>query len=534
MRNAVIYARYSSERQTEQSIEGQLTECNKFAEKNDLVILDTYIDRAMTGKNDNRAAFQQMLSDAEKPVPWEIVLIYSIDRFGRNAIEIAINKQRLKKNGKLLISATQRTSENLDGTKNLDGIILENVYIGMAEYYSAELAQKIRRGLHESRVKGWYCGGTLPYGYKKVPVDEKGYNKRIEIDETTAPVVRFIYQSYLNGINAPEISARLAEQGITYRGRPFVKNTIYNILRLEKYIGIARYDEGVYTNIFPPIIEKELFDKVQIILEKFSFGGKSQKMDYLLRGKLICGKCGMPLSGEKSTSKSKKLFYYYKCSGRKRFHACDKATVPKEKIEKLVCDLISKEFSNPEYRALIIDKILELNKKRISDKSLLYNLRNSKESAELSLRNIMKAVEQGFCTQSAIDRAKELEEQIKDLKEKIAIAEFKQEKPLTREQIEQFLIHSIKLEQSVLIRTLIQKIVIDDEKLEIYCNYCKQMPNPPEGGGNQDYYSLGDGEIGCAKQDLACPPYANNTNPDEKSEFVLFFAKDFFGVKIPR
>lgn len=138
MKGAVIYARYSSERQNEQSIEGQLRICNQYAEANGLTILDTYIDRAMTGTNDHRPAFQQMLSDSEKPVPWDIVLVYAIDRFGRNSIEIAVNKQRLKKNHKTLISATQRTSENIDGSKNLDGILLENVYIGLAEYYSAE------------------------------------------------------------------------------------------------------------------------------------------------------------------------------------------------------------------------------------------------------------------------------------------------------------------------------------------------------------------------------------------------------------
>lgn len=129
MKSAVIYARYSSASQTEQSIEGQLRVCNQYAKANDLIIVDTYIDRATTGINDNRAAFQQMLKDSETSV-WEVVLVYAIDRFGRNSIEVAINKQRLKSNKKVLISATQRTSENLDGTKNLDGILLENVYIG--------------------------------------------------------------------------------------------------------------------------------------------------------------------------------------------------------------------------------------------------------------------------------------------------------------------------------------------------------------------------------------------------------------------
>ena len=153
MKTAVIYARYSSSSQTEQSIEGQLSVCNKYAKDNDLIIVDTYIDRAVTGTNDNRVAFQQMLSDSEKKASWEIVLVYAIDRFGRNSTEIAVNKQKLKKNGKTLISATQRTSVNIDGSRNLDGILLENVYIGIAEYYSAELSEKIIRGQSENRKK---------------------------------------------------------------------------------------------------------------------------------------------------------------------------------------------------------------------------------------------------------------------------------------------------------------------------------------------------------------------------------------------
>ena len=533
MKYAVIYARYSSERQTEQSIEGQLTECHSFAEKNELVILDTYIDRATTGTNDNRAAFQQMLSDAEKDVPWEIVLVYAIDRFGRNSIEIAVNKQRLKKNGKMLISATQRTSENIDGSKNLDGILLENVYIGLAEYYSAELSQKIRRGLHESRTKGLYCGGIMPYGYKKEPVDEKGYHKRIVEDEVTAPIVRYIFQSYANGMNVPEIIDSLTAQGIFYLGKPFVRNTVYKMLRLEKYIGIARYSEGVFTNIFPPLVDKDIFDRVQVILDKFAIGGKSQKVDYLLRGKLFCGKCGKPISGEKSTSKSGREFYYYKCSGRKKFHICDKATIAKDKIENLITEVLMKEFGTPENQEYIVGQIIELNRKRLADKSLLRNLRAEKEAAEASLRNIMKAVEDGFFTKSATKRANELEDLIADLEERIAIAEFKEEKILTPEQVRQYLSHTIKMDPALLIRTLIQKIVIDDEKIEIHCNYCENMPTDPPNDDSQDF-SLDNEKLGCAKQVSGSPPLDNKANSRCKPGVVLFITRDFFGIKINR
>lgn len=150
MKTAAIYARYSSNSQTEQSIEGQLDACNKYAKDNDLQVVATYIDRAMTGTNDNRPDFQRMLKDSEKS-SWDAVLVYALDRFGRNAVEVAVNKQKLKKTGKILISATQRTSDNLDGTKNLDGIILENVYIGFKQLNGHNSLKKIKFRIQSSR-----------------------------------------------------------------------------------------------------------------------------------------------------------------------------------------------------------------------------------------------------------------------------------------------------------------------------------------------------------------------------------------------
>lgn len=274
MKSAVIYARYSSERQSEQSIEGQLRVCNEFAERNGLRIVGTYIDRAMTGTNDHRAEFQRMLSDSDSPQEWEIVLVYALDRFGRNSVEIAINKQRLHKNGKILISATQRTSQNIDGSQNLDGIILENVMIGLAEYYSAELSQKIRRGQNESREKGTFVGGGIAYGFKVE-------NKRVLVNEDEAEAVRYIFQQYVSGKIAREIVSALHERGLTHRGKPFRNNAIYKILRNPRYIGVFYHKGKKYTNTFPPIIGEDLFYTVQKMLEKNKRGSSSRDATFL-------------------------------------------------------------------------------------------------------------------------------------------------------------------------------------------------------------------------------------------------------------
>lgn len=157
MKTAVIYARYSSDSQTEQSIEGQLRVCEEYAQKNNILILNTYIDRAMTGTNDNRPDFQRMIKDSSRK-EWNFILVYKLDRFSRNKYESAIHKKTLKDNGVKVLSAM----ENIPDTP--EGIILESLLEGMNVYYSAELSQKVKRGMRETRLKGFYQGGGLPYG----------------------------------------------------------------------------------------------------------------------------------------------------------------------------------------------------------------------------------------------------------------------------------------------------------------------------------------------------------------------------------
>ena len=130
---AVIYARYSSDNQREESIEGQIRECTAYAEKNDITIVKHYIDRAISAKTDNRPQFQQMIKDSDKKL-FDIVLVWKLDRFARNRYDSARYKTQLKKNGVKLMSATEIISEGPEG------IILESVLEGYAEYYSADLA----------------------------------------------------------------------------------------------------------------------------------------------------------------------------------------------------------------------------------------------------------------------------------------------------------------------------------------------------------------------------------------------------------
>ena len=180
---AVIYARYSSDNQREESIEGQIRECTAYAEKNGITIVKHYIDRAISAKTDNRPEFQQMIKDSDKKL-FDIVLVWKLDRFARNRYDSARYKTQLKKNSAKLMSATEIISEGPEG------IILESVLEGYAEYYSADLSEKVIRGMTENALKGKFTGGAIPFGCI-INADH-----RFEIDPLTAPFVAETFQRY--------------------------------------------------------------------------------------------------------------------------------------------------------------------------------------------------------------------------------------------------------------------------------------------------------------------------------------------------
>ena len=178
---AVIYARYSSDSQREESIEGQIRECTAFAKKNGITILRHYIDRAFSAKTDNRPEFQNMIKDSGKRL-FDMIIVWKLDRFARNRYDSARYKAALKKNGVKVVSATEVISDGAEG------IILESVLEGYAEYYSADLSEKVVRGMTENALKSKYNGGTLPIGYQ---IDS---DQCFQLDPLTAPFVHEAFQ----------------------------------------------------------------------------------------------------------------------------------------------------------------------------------------------------------------------------------------------------------------------------------------------------------------------------------------------------
>ena len=198
---AVIYARYSSDNQREESIEGQLRECKEYADRNNMVIVNNYIDRALSAKTDNRPEFQRMVKDSASGA-FDVVLVWKLDRFARNRYDSAHYKSILRKNGVRVISAKEAISEGPEG------IILESMLEGYAEYYSAELSQKVTRGMTENALKARYNGGTMLFGYM---VDK---DKHYILNPATAPIVEEIFTRYADGETIVDIIDSLNARGV--------------------------------------------------------------------------------------------------------------------------------------------------------------------------------------------------------------------------------------------------------------------------------------------------------------------------------
>jgi len=475
MKTAVIYARYSSERQTEQSIEGQLRVCQDYADRNDILIVDTYIDRAMTGTNDNRKDFQRMLKNCSKQA-WDYVLVYKLDRFSRNKYEMAMHKKTLRDNGIKLLSAM----ENIPDTP--EGIILESLLEGMAEYYSAELSQKVRRGMNETRQKGNYLGGYLLYGYYVE-------NKKVKIDEEKAKIVKYIFECYASGIYVKYIVEELTRNGILNKGKPFAINTIYQMLANEKYAGIVRHEEEIFRNIYPQIIPDELFKIVQNKIAENKYGRHKEDIVYLLKNKMKCGYCGRTIGADSGTSKSGNIMRYYKCIGRKKGTKCTKSIMRKEVLEELVVDTTLKIFNTTENIRDIAIKVFDKYNKNTEDETLIALLTKEEIDKNKALDNLLSCMEQGIITSSTKARIEKLEKDLQDIENNIALARVRNKFTTTKEDIVKFIKTSLKKEPATMLKLLIDKIVLYDDKIEIYYNYITNKKKP-DGDNNHQAFCL--------------------------------------------
>ena len=461
---AVIYARYSSDSQREESIEGQIRECTAFAEKNGITVLRHYIDRAFSAKTDNRPEFQNMIKDSNKKL-FDTVIVWKLDRFARNRYDSARHKATLKKNGVKVVSATEAIA---DGSV---GIMMETILEGMAEYYSVDLSEKVVRGMTDNALKCMFNGGTKPIGYI---IDKE---QHFQIDPVTSPFVLAAFEKYADGATMTEIRDYLNENGITNtRGKPMTYNSVQHLLNNRRYIGEYVYREIVVPDGIPAIVPLDLFERVQEKMAKNKKAPARHKAedDYLLTTKLFCGHCGAYMCGESGTSRTGLVHHYYKCvSVKKKRAECHKKPVKKRWIEDLVVAEAMKMVMDDDVVDAIISMLMDLQGRENTNLPLY---QQQLRETETKIENLLKAITEGVFTKSTKTLLEELEAAKEELENRIALE--KLEKPQISEEFMRFWLHRFrkldmakKEHRQMLIDVFINAIFLYDDKMLITFNY---------------------------------------------------------------
>lgn len=474
MKTAVIYARYSSDSQTEQSIEGQLRVCQDYAKANDILIVDTYIDRAMTGTNDLRPDFQRMIKDSGKR-QWDYVLVYKLDRFSRDKYETTIHKHTLKENGVKLLSAMENIPDSPEG------IILESLLEGMNQYYSAELAQKINRGLKESWRKGQTTGGKIFFGYDVV-------DKKCVINPYEGDIVREAFTRYAQGYKAMAIVRLFKERGYRRKnGQHIDVNYLYRILHDIRYTGIVEHHGVVYDGIFPRIISDELWQAVSAITDenKIAPSRKKEVFDFLLSGKLVCGKCKHRMIGISGTSKTGAKHYYYACqSVRQTKVKCETTPIRKRYIEDLVIDTTVHLLRDTADVNALAEEIYKVHQHETADDTALKALEQKRKETLRAQNNIIKAIEQGIITEATKSRLTELETEVAHLEFEITRERATHHAFLTVDQIEAYLRQFVFEDPSdiqvrkLLVNTFVREVLLYDDNIVITYNFTDDPTHP--------------------------------------------------------
>lgn len=483
MKKAAAYARYSSENQRDESIDAQLCAIEEFARKNDIVIVATYIDRAKSATTADRPSFQEMIKMSETGT-FDTIIVHKLDRFARSKYDSAIYKQKLKVNKVSLLSVT----ENLDGTP--ESIILESVLEAMAEYYSKNLAREIMKGTMENAKKTVHCGGIPPLGFDVV-------DKHLAINEHEAEAVRIIFQMYAEGEGYTRIINTLNDKGYkTKLGNKFGKNSLFEILRNEKYIGVYTYNKssgktakGTYNrhaykddsevvrvnNGCPQIVSDELFRKVEQrrLQNQNSTARNRERQKYLLSGLVFCGQCGSPMHANRRRKESQLTF---RCNKKAQTVSCNAKEVNMAYLENYVLDeLQTSIFSN--VRIPEIMRLIERHRSSVENdaKSASEAVITLIKGVQKNKAKIMKAIENGICESYFAERLKELTQQEETLKAKLLIASQPKSFSITRKEVA-LLINSFRRMRAEnnfnglrkIIQNFVDAIKVTDDRIEVY------------------------------------------------------------------
>lgn len=488
----VLYARFSSDNQRDESIDAQLRAMHDYCSKLGAIIVKEYIDRARTATTDDRPEFLRMINDA-KNEDFDFVIVHKLDRFSRNRYDSAHYRHELKKHGVGLVSVI----EQLDDSP--EGIIMESVLEGMSEYYSRNLSREVMKGMKETALQGLATGGVAPFG---LAIDRE--TRKYVINEEEAPAIRFIFEQVMNGVGYARIIQQLNDMGYrTRNGKLFGKNSIYEILRNEKYKGVFVFnrrqgkdctgkrnnhhmkdDEEIIRipGAIEPIVDEHLFDAVtKIMASRRHATPRNAKEVYLLAGKAYCGECGHAMHGNrKNCGRSKTLYVTYRCEGshRKARLDCKNKEINRDKLESFVMKELARVIFNDDTLNNIIAEYQDFCARTNENGNKKIELIQKKlQTVQGKIDNLIQLMAETGSKNVVLTLGK-LEQEQEQLETELAKTEAELNCPVIDESKiraayktarEQFLFGDLP-EKQVLINHYLNKVRVYREHIEVYLN----------------------------------------------------------------
>lgn len=467
---AAVYIRYSSENQRDgYSIEYQMDECKKYIKEQGFAFEKAYIDEAVSGKSANkRNAFFELLADVKNGL-YDVVVVYKYSRFARNLMEATLYRQQIEKHGAKLISAMERIDDSTP-----EGRMMRNIIMTMDEYYSDNLSTFVQSSMYTAAKSGKYLGGILPYGFS---VNENG--EFIE-NKAEADIVRRVFELRAAGAMPSDILRIFQDEGVRGRnGKPFTQQLLNKIVRSEKYIGTYKYAvkgyEPIYIeNAFAPLISRELWDKVQAIVdnlkEKRNVKGRARKNIYPLTGKIVCACCGEPFTGN---SKGNGISYYT-CRGQDKLQICQNGSVLKPMLEDYVFgkikELILSENHVEEIARIVFDTF-DNSGVDADIEAEIKTLKKEKADIERKLENLLDLMLDGTISKDILQKkSAALQDELKVISGALKSKEYTASAAVTFEGIRGFLLDMVKqLEtaddtvKKAVASQFIDKIIVDKD-----------------------------------------------------------------------
>ncbi|MBQ0161421.1 MAG: recombinase family protein [Bacteroidales bacterium] len=445
MPTAVIYARFSSSKQREASIDDQIRICTDYCQREGYTLIRSYSDYAISGRTDDRPQFQEMISNAGES---DVVVVYMMDRFSRDPYDAPIYKKQLAKRGVRVISAM----EYVDSTP--DGIIMEKLLEGLAARESMVTSIRTKRGMEGNARKCLYNGDRV-YGYA---VEDGKY----VIDEKQADYVREAFKRRLTREPVAAIARDFATRGVkTYSGRPCSDTMVWNMLSNEKYTGVYIWGDVRVDGGMPQIIDRDTFERVQGVK-----GRKQHKLevyaDYVLAGRAICGSCGRNMVGSSCKNHAGVRYDYYRC-GKK----CGLRHMPKDVVEGRIVQELRKMLNGEE--ATLIAQEVERAWKGTDRARAKEEALERLNKARNGIENIVSAIEDGAPYSTLKDRMEMLQQM--EQKAKSDYEMHKHDDEFDIEDFVDFLRFGATLDDKTLLDAFVSQVVVFEDRLIVTLNY---------------------------------------------------------------